>query len=177
MKESDALLLVGRVWRAHGVKGEFKVIPETDDPDRLADLRTVYVGPTAESARPHEVQAIRYQPTSRGLIVVLKLAGIDSREAADEIRKIGIFALEDDLPPLGEDEYFLHDLVGLRVYTDQGVEIGEVGEVMEFPAHEVLVVDRRDGGSAMIPAVPEFIETIDLDAGRIVIRPIEGLIE
>ena len=175
--DPESLLLVGRIWRAHGVRGEMKIIPETDHPERFEDLTVVYAGSTAATADPHDLESVRYQPTKRGTIVIAKLSGIDSREAAESMRKSAVFAREEDLPPLEEGEFFLHDMVGLEVVTVDGARVGAVDYVIEGPAQPILVVAREDGGSAMIPAVDEFIEDIDPAEGRITIRPIEGLLD
>lgn len=175
--DPDALLLVGRVVRAHGVRGEVKVLPETDDPDRLMELDAVYIGKEPEQTARYEVTGARAQPTKRGLLIVLQMAGVESREGAEALRGLPVFAREEDLPPLGEDEFFLHDLVGLHVETDAGEPVGTVRDVLEMPAHPVCVVAREGKADALIPAVPEFIAEVDLEAERLVIRPLEGLLE
>ncbi len=175
--DSESLFLVGQIWRAHGIRGEVKIIPETDDPERFTDLTVVFTGRTAASAVRHEIDSVRFQPTKRGIIVIAKMRGVDSREAAESMRKDSVFASEEDLPPLEEGEFFLHDLIGLAVSTHTGDTVGTVEDVIEGPAQTILVVAREGMGSAMIPAVDEFVEEIDLDARQIVIRPIEGLLD
>lgn len=175
--ETDSLLLVGRVSRAHGVRGEVKVVPETDDPARFNDLRIVYVGTSAASARAMQVETVRLQPTKRGTIIILKLEGIDSREQVEALRRSDVFARENDLPALADDEIYIHDLIGLQVVTDEGEPIGTVEEVMTVPAQEILVVSRKGKEAVMIPAVDEFVLELDLEERRIVVRPIEGLLD
>lgn len=175
--DSESLLLIGRIWRAHGVRGEVKIIPETDEPERFEDLTVVYMGRTATTAEPREVESVRFQPTKRGTIVITKLVGVDSRESAEALREASVFAQEEDLPPLEEGEFFLHDLVGLSVLTDEGEQVGTVDDVIAGPAQAIIVVARAGRGSVMIPAVDEFVEDINLEAGRVVIRPIEGMLE
>lgn len=174
---SESLLLVGHVWRAHGVQGEIKIIPESDDPQRFEDLSVVYVGSTAATSNPRDVESVRFQPTKRGMVVIVKLSGTDSRDDAEALRKASVFAREQDLPPLEAGEFFLHDLIGLAAATSDGEDVGTVSDVIERPAQPILVVARSGRNSVMIPAVDEFIEDIDLDEGRIVIRPIEGLLD
>ncbi|MFQ5568548.1 MAG: ribosome maturation factor RimM [Rhodothermales bacterium] len=173
----EALLLIGRVGKTHGVRGEVKVIPETDDPGRFAGLESVFMGHQPEKTTPHAVESVRFQQSRRGTTVVLKLAGIETIDEAAALRRLSVFALEDDLPPLAEGEYFLHDLIGLHVVTDQGEPVGKVREVLELPAHLVYVVVRPGKPDALIPAVPEFIAEVDLDASRIVVQPIDGLLD
>ena len=175
--DPDALLIVGRTGKPHGVMGELKVIPETDDPDRIEALETLYLGSTPDSVQPYGVDSVRYQQTKHGLTVIVHLDGITDRDAASALRGQSVFAHEDDLPPLEDGEYYLHDLIGLSVRLESGDEIGKVADVMELPGHEVLVVARPGQPKAMIPAVPEFIDELDLEAGFLVVRPIEGLLD
>ncbi len=174
----EELFLVGRVMRAHGVQGEMKVLPETDDPERFEDFETLYIGPSAEQTQPHDVQTVRFQQTKKhGLVVLVRLEGIDTPEDADALRRALVFAPEDALPPLDEDEFFLHDLEGFTVLTEDGEEIGVVKEVLEMPAQFIFVVARPNRPDALIPHVAEFVLDLDLDAERLTVRPIEGLLE
>ena len=174
---ADELLVIGRVWRAHGVQGEAKVIPETDDPARFETLERLYIGGQAETATAYAVEAVRYQQTKRGRVVLLKLVDVQTPEAVEALRQSLVFAAEGDLPPLEEDEFFLHDLVGLAVVTEEGEAVGTVRDVMEMPGHPLFVVEREGQPDAMIPAVAEFVTDVDAEAGRVTIRPIEGLLE
>lgn len=171
------LLLVGRVGKTHGVRGELKVIPETDDPNRLTELDTLYVGTTPDAATAYTIESIRFQPSKRGITVILKLQGYDSMEAATALRGLHVYAHEDDLPPLADDEFYLHDLIGLDVMTDAGEPVGTVKDVMELPAQVTLIVARDGQPDVLIPAVPAFLDDIDFEASRLIIRPIEGLLE
>lgn len=174
--DPDELLLVGRVLRAHGVRGEMKLLPETDDPERFADLETIYLGPRPETAEAWPVTSVRFQQSKKGTLVVVRLEGVETPEDVAALRGRAVYALAADLPPLAEDEVFLHDLIGLAVATESGEAVGEVKDVLQMPAHDTLLVARDTLPDVMIPAVPEFIVAVDLEAERIVIRPIEGLL-
>lgn len=172
------LLLVGRVVRAHGTGGEVKVAPETDDPDRLAALPTLYVGRSERDAAPHAVEGVRFQQTKRGPLALVKLEDVGGREAANGLKKMRVFAAAADLPPLEDGEAFIHDLIGLRVESAGDEPIGTVKDVLDVPAHAVYVVGRPGGRpDALIPAVEAFVEEVDLEAGRLVVCPIEGLLD
>ena len=177
IQNPETLLLVGRVGKTHGIRGEVKVIPETDDPKRFGALETVFLGKTPEQVEPHAVASVRIQHTKRGPTVVLKLAGIDTVDGAATLRRLSVFARQEDLPPLADDEFFLHDLIGLDVMTDQGEAVGMITDVLEMPANNVYVVARPGRADALIPAVPAFIDEVDVEGGRLVVRPIEGLLE
>lgn len=172
------LLLVGSVLKAHGVRGELKVIPETDEPQRFEAFAHVYLGRAPEQAARHAVESVRHQTTKRGPLVLLKLAGVDERFDAEALRRQQVYASEGDLPPLEDDEAFIHDLVGLAVVSEAGEALGTVEDVVQAPAHDVFVVAREGPREpAMIPAVEEFVREVDLEGGRLVVRPIEGLLE
>ena len=174
---ADALLIVGKVLRAHGVQGEMKVVPETDDPQRFEALERIYIGGSPAGVREYAVASVRYQPTKRGLVVLLRLADVNLPEAADALRGSWVYALEEDLPPLEEDEVFLYDLIGLDVVTEAGEPVGTVRDVLEGSAHPLYLVTRDGRPDVMIPAVPEFIADVDTEAQRLTIRPIEGLLD
>lgn len=173
----DDLLLVGRVVKAHGLRGEIKVAAETDDLARLEGIETLYLGRAPERAAPHAVTALRFQQTKRGPLALLQLKGVGTREGADALRKLFVYAAEVDLPPLEEGEAFVHDLIGLRVESEAGEPIGTVEDILQQPAHDVYVVAREGRPDAFVPAVEAFVVSLDLDARRLVIRPIEGLLD
>ena len=167
---ADQLLLVGTLSSPHGIRGQLKLFALTV-PERLRRVKTVYVG---ENAQRYRLQRIAEQKPGH---LIVALSGVDSREAADELRGQEMFIAENDAEPLGEDEYFLHDLPGLRVDTVGGEHIGVVREVIETGANEVLVVTRPEGGDALIPMIRDVVKRLDL-AGKVVeIDPIPGLLE
>ena len=168
---------MGHIFRAHGVRGEVKVWPETDDPERFRALATLYLGTEPALARPIAVESVRFQQTRRGTVVVLKLEGVETREAADALKSSSVFAGSEDLPSLAEGEFFFDDLIGLTVKDEAGAVLGRVKDVLDMPAHEVLLVAREGGAEAMVPAVAPFLVDVDVKAGHVVIRPIEGLLD
>ncbi len=171
------LLLVGRTYRAHGLRGEVKLIPESDDPARLLSVRTLFMGETADKAEAVRVESARLMQTGKGPQVVLLIDGVDSREAAEALRGRSVWARREDLPELGEDEFYLHELVGLDAFTEEGEHVGRVADVMETPGQYLCVVEREGRPDALIPAVPEFLVGFDEAQGRLVIRAIEGLLD
>lgn len=172
-KARDDLVLMGFVGKPHGVRGDVKIVPETDDPARFKDFNKVVLEIDG-AHRACDVLNVRLQTSSRGIIPVLTLEGIDDREQANSIRGSGIYVEEDRLD-LEEDEFFLHDLVGLRAQDEDGVSIGLVDEVLVLPAGPVLVIARNQADDVLIPAIGEFIADITEDA--VVIKVIEGLLD
>lgn len=172
-----SLLLVGRIGRSHGVRGEVKVIPDTDDPYRLAEIKRLFIGDDALSATPISLRSVRFQQGSKGITPLVAFEGIDARESVDRFRNKLVFAAEEDLPPLDEDEFYIHDLIGCTVDTSDGTRIGTLKNVLELPTHYIYVVGREGLPDALIPAVPAFIEDVDVDNQHIVISPIDGLLD
>jgi len=173
----EALVRLGQIFRPHGVRGELKIAPDMEDPTRFEALDVVYVGPHEGRVTPHRITSVRYQETKRGVTVILQLDGVADRDDAEGVAKQHLYAAEDALPPLDEDELFVHDLIGLEVVTDAGDPVGTVANVLALPAHDVYVVHEPGQPERMIPAVDDFIIDLDLDAGRLVVRPIEGLLD
>ncbi len=171
------LVRVGFVFRPHGVHGELKVDPEdTGDPTRYEMWERVFVGREPQAVTRHAITGVRYQETKRGTTVILTLEGIASRDDAEAIAKSTVFVLEDDLD-LDEEEVFIHDLIGLEVEAEDGTPVGTVVNLLELPAHDVLVVQQSQGGEALIPVVDDFIAEFSLEARRVVVRPIDGLLD
>ncbi len=176
MTTPSDLLLVGRIYRPHGIGGAFKVIPESDDPQRLTSLETVYVGADVRSARPVTVLSCKIMPTKQGPTLLVEAEGVSTPEGAEALRGKKVYAAQTDLP-LAPGEYFLHDLIGIAVMGEDGELLGQVREVRDGPMYNLFEIERVDGKTAFVPDVPAFVLDLDLEARRLVIRPIEGLLE
>jgi 16S rRNA processing protein RimM len=168
----DELLLIGRVAGSFGIRGQLKVVALTANIDHIQrKARTIYLGPRQTEHRL--ISVLEHKP---GLLI-MTIDRVTSREAADELRGSDVSIRETDAAPLEEGEYFLHSLYGLKVLTDTGEEIGQVREVIETGANDVLVVSRPEGGEALIPVIQDVVRELDVEGGRIVIHPIPGLLE
>lgn len=162
-------MAVGRIIKPHGVLGEVRVQLLTDLPERFEWLDAVYVG--EHNPRLVKIESVRFHQT----FVLLKLAGYPSRTEAELLRGELLQVPESEAIPLEEGEYFLFQLEGIDVYTDSGEHIGRVTEVLETGANNVFVIDGQDQ-QYLVPDVPDVIKEIDLENGRLVIRPIPGLL-
>jgi 16S rRNA processing protein RimM len=177
------LVLMGRCGRAHGVHGEVKVFPETDDPGRFAGLDRVFVGPSSSQARPFRVETVRYQYPKGLVVVLLGLEEVEGREAAEALVHQRVYASQADLPPLAEGEVYLHDLVGMTVVEvdEAGAPVGEplgvVRDVLEGLAQDLVAVARGGQPDVLVPDVPEIVVGVDKEGRRLLVRPPEGLFE
>ncbi|AOS93076.1 ribosome maturation factor RimM [Mycobacterium intracellulare] len=168
-------LTVGRVVKAHGIGGEIVVEIRTDDPDaRFAPGNTLR-GKASRGGgeRDFVVESVR----EHGGRLLVRLAGITDREAADALRGTLFVVDSDDLPPIDEsDTYYDHELEGLHVRTITGRDVGVVAEVLHTAAGELLAV-RRESGEALVPFVTAIVTSVSLDDGTIEIDPPEGLLD
>jgi 16S rRNA processing protein RimM len=166
-------MVVGRVGRAHGVRGEVSVDVRTDEPEtRLAPGAVLTTDP--EDVGPLTVAAGRAHSGR----LLLTFVGVDDRGAAEALR--GTFLLAEIDPagrPADEDEWYDHQLVGLRAVLVDGSALGEVRAVLHLPGHDVLAVDRPGGGEALVPFVGSIVPVVDLVAGRVVVDPPPGLVD
>ncbi|OBH03388.1 ribosome maturation factor RimM [Mycobacterium sp. E2699] len=168
-------LTVGRVVKAHGIGGEVVVEVRTDDPDaRFAPGNTL----RAKNSRTgDERNVVVDQVREHGARLLVRLAGVDDRDAAEALRG-SLFVVDSaELPPIDEpDTYYDHQLEGLRVRTTGGQHVGVVAEVLHTAAGELLAV-RRDSGEALVPFVAAIVTSVSLDDGVIEIDPPEGLLD
>lgn len=165
--------VVGRVGRPHGIRGEVTVEVRTDEPERRLAVGAVLTTVPA-AAGPLTVTAARWHSGR----LLLGFDGVGDRGAAEGLRGV-LLEVEVDPAEVPEDpeEYYDHQLVGLRVETVEGVHLGEVAEVVHLPGQDLLAV-RRDGRrELLVPLVTAIVPDVDPDGGRIVIDPPPGLLE
>jgi 16S rRNA processing protein RimM len=162
-------LIIGRILRSHGVRGEVRAAMYTDLPERFTWLKVVYVG--EQNPRPVEVEGVRFHKDQ----VLLKLKGYDDRDAAEILRSEWLQVPEEEAIPLEEGEYFLYQLIGLEVYSDEDEHLGTLVEVMETKANAVFIL-RGPRGEILLPDIEEVIQQIDFDNGRMVVHLLPGLL-
>jgi 16S rRNA processing protein RimM len=153
---------IGQIVGAHGLKGYVKVQPLTEFLERLkvgSRLRLQGDWVTVEAFSLHKGRPL------------MKLSGIETMTAAESVQWQYLEATEEFQPELAEDEFLLEDLIDLKVVTDTGQPLGTVDEVMESPAHDILVI-----GNIMIPFVDEFIREVNFDSETIIVHLIPGLL-
>ena len=165
------LIKIGQITSPHGVKGEVRVFPLTDFPERFATLRTALLGP---EARPVQV---RFKGTVKNMII-LQVDGAEDRDQAERLRLQYLQVPKSEVHPLPEGHYYVFDLVGLDVVDPEGNPLGKLVAVDSgSPAHDIYVVETAPGKRYMVPAVRTFVREISLEKGRVVIAPIPGLLE
>lgn len=160
-----ARLAVGAILGPHGLRGEFKLRLQTDDPEHLLTLKRLYLGDEAAprtvlSARMHQGHAL------------IRLQGISSPETVNRLRGTTLSIRATDARPLAPNEYFLFQIMGLEVVTEAGDRLGRVTDLMETGANDVLVVTPDEGPDILLPSLPEVVLSLDPAAGKVVVRPL-----
>jgi 16S rRNA processing protein RimM len=164
------LLVVGHVGKAHGIRGEVLVHVRTDEPEERfvpgAVFHTASGKLTLESLRWHQGR------------VIAQFEGVHDRDGAEALRGTELQVDSASLvPPEDPDEFHDHQLVGLRVISTDGTDLGSVTRIDHAPASDLLVLAKAGGGTALIPFVSQIVPTVDLAAGRVVVDLPEGLLE
>ncbi|HEY2551415.1 MAG TPA: ribosome maturation factor RimM [Streptosporangiaceae bacterium] len=167
-------LVVGRIGRPHGLRGDVTIEIRTDDPDDRFAAGSVLLTEPA-SAGPLTVESSRWHS---GRLLV-RFDGLTDRDTAQALRDVLLAVDSDQLPDPDPDEFYDHQLVGLRVSTTGGEEVGEVGEVLH-QGQDLLVIKgagRRSGARILVPFVAPLVPEVDVAAGRLVIDPPPGLLD
>ncbi|MFF4400651.1 ribosome maturation factor RimM [Streptomyces sp. NPDC001480] len=166
-------LVVARIGRAHGIKGEVTVEVRTDEPElRLGPGAVLTTDPA--SAGPLTIATGRVHSGR----LLLRFEGVADRNAAEALRNTLLIAeVDPNELPEEEDEYYDHQLVDLDVVTEDGTEVGRITEISHLPTQDLFIVERPDGTEVMIPFVAEIVTEIDLEEQRAIISPPPGLID
>jgi 16S rRNA processing protein RimM len=166
-------LVVGRIGRPHGIRGEVSVEVRTDSPDeRFAEGSVLVTDPSERG--PLTVTRLHWHSGR----LLLSFDGVSDREGAEALRETMLVVDSDDLPPLADpDEYYDHQLVGLRAELPDGTELGTVEDVLHSPADDLLAVRRTDGEELLVPFVSVMVPTVDVPGGRVVVDPPDGLLD
>jgi len=171
----QSLVLYGKITKKHGLCGEVKVFAFGGHPKTLSGVKKVYVEiPDQREPRKFILSGIKIQKNT----AILKLEGIDTPEAADGLKNLHVLVERNDLQPPEEDEYYWSDLIGLRVCTSSGENIGEVKELIDSGGHDILVIESaRREREFLVPFVSRFVTAVDLDGSMITVEAVEEFLE
>ncbi len=162
-------LEAGKIVTTHGIKGEVKIMPYTDSPELLAEFDRLFIGKNKEELYIERSRVFKN-------MVIAKIEGIDTPEAAEKLRSKILYMHRDDLE-LDDDTYFIQDLIGLEVRdADTGEVYGKIADVLETGANDVYVIKGEDR-EYLIPAIADVVVSTDIDNNLMTIRPLEGLFD
>lgn len=168
----EDLFQVGIITSTHGVRGEVKVFPTTDDVRRFKRLKEVILD-TGKEKKALEIEGVKFFKQ----MVILKLKGIDTLNEVEAYRQKSLYVTRANAVRLSRDEYFIADLLGLAVYDDEDKELGTLEDVMTTGANDVYVIKMLDGRELLLPAIKQCILNVDVNAGRMQVHVLEGLLE
>lgn len=165
------MLQVGVITQTHGVRGEVKVFPTTDDVNRFKKLKQVILD-TGKETMPLEIQSVKFFKQ----FVILKFKGIDNINDIEKYKRCSLYVTREHAVPLEEDEYFIADMIGLEVCTEDGNIFGTLKDVIETGANDVYVIENAEHGEVLVPAIKECIRSVDIEKGQMMIHLMDGLI-
>ena len=168
----EDLLQVGVITSTHGIRGEVKVFPTTDDPNRFRKLKQVILD-TGKEQLDMEIASVKFFKNQ----VIVKFKGIDDINDVEKYRKAGIYVTRENAVPLGENEYFIADLIGLRVISDEEEELGVIDDVLQTGANDVYIVKKEQTPDLLIPAIKDCIKNVNIEEGTMVVHLLPGLRE
>lgn len=167
----DNLLEIGQIVNSYGIKGFLKVVPFTDNVNRYDDLKTIYIEKNKKLTQM-EIEEVKYHKN----LVLLKLKGIDDINDTLEYKNCYIKIDRKDAVELPEDTYFIVDLIGLEVVTEEGLILGTLVDVFPTGSNDVYVVKDELGKQTLLPAIGEVIKNVDIENKKMTVHLLEGLI-
>ena len=168
----EDLLQVGVITSTHGIRGEVKVFPTTDDPNRFRKLKQVILD-TGKEQLEMEIASVKFFKN----MVIVKFKGIDDINDVEKYRKAGIYVTRENAIPLGENEYFIADLIGLHVISDDEEELGVIDDVLQTGANDVYIVKKEQTPDLLIPAIKDCIKNVNIEEGTMIVHLLPGLRE
>ena len=162
---------VGQIVNTFGIKGDVKVKPFTDDVERFEELKKVYIC-KKEKLEEVEIEEVKYHKD----MVLLKLKGIDNMNEAEKLKGLYLKIDRKNAKKLPNDTYFIADLLGLEVYSDENEYLGKVDDIFPTGANDVYVVKDENGKQLLLPGISEVIKEIDLEKEKIIVHLLKGLV-
>ena len=167
----EQLLQVGVISSTHGIRGEVKVFPTTDDPDRFRKLKQVILD-TGREQKGLEIEGVKFFKQ----FVILKFKGIDNINDIEKYKGKSLYVTREHAVKLKKDEYFIADLIGLDVVLEDDSAFGTLKDVLETGANDVYIIDTKEHGEVLIPAIEECVLEVDIEANKMKIHLMNGLI-
>ncbi len=164
-------LEIGQIVNTFGIKGMVKVVPFTDNIKRFDDLEKVYIQ-SKNSKKEYQIEQVKYHKN----MVLIKFCGIDKVEDAENLRNAFLKIDRKDAVPLKKDTYYIVDLIGLQVYTDENNLIGILEDIYNTGSNDIYVVKDEKGKQILLPAISDVIRQIDIENKKIIVHLLNGLV-
>ncbi len=166
----EDLFKVGVITSTHGIKGEVKVFPTTDDANRFKKLKKVILD-TGKEKIDMEIAGVRFFKN----MVILKFKGIDDINDVEKYRKAELYVTRENAVPLKKNEYYIADLIGMDVVSDEDEELGVIDDVLQTGANDVYVIKKAGCQDILIPAIKDCVKDVDVEGGKMIVHLLEGL--
>ena len=166
----EDLFKVGVITSTHGIKGEVKVFPTTDDVNRFKKLKKVILD-TGKEKIDMEIAGVRFFKN----MVILKFKGIDDINDVEKYRKAELYVTRENAVPLKKNEYYIADLIGMDVVSDEDEELGVIDDVLQTGANDVYVIKKAGCQDLLIPAIKDCVKDVDVEGGKMIVHLLEGL--
>ncbi len=166
----EDILKVGILSSTHGIRGEMKVFPTTDDVNRFKKLKSVLLD-TGKGLTELKIEGVRFFKQ----FVIIKFKDHDSINDIEKYKGMSIYVTRENAVALKEDEYFIADLIGMKAVDEEGNDIGSITDVLETGANDVYVIKRSDGSELLLPAIKHCILSVDTAEGIMRVHVLEGL--
>lgn len=168
----EEILQVGIITSTHGIRGEVKVFPTTDDVRRFKRLKEVILD-TGKEKKTLEIESVKFFKQ----FAILKFKGLDDINEVERFRQKSLYVTRKNAVRLNRDEYFIADLIGLSVLDEEGKTLGTVKDVMETGANDVYIIDMTDGRELLLPAIKQCILQVDVENGFMKVHVLDGLLD
>lgn len=168
----EEILQVGVISSTHGIRGEVKVFPTTDDPGRFKKLKHVILD-TGKEQKNLEITGVKFFKQ----FVILKFKGIDNINDIEKYKGKSLYVTRENAVRLKKDEYFIADLVDMQVFLEDGTPFGVFTDVMKTGANDVYCIQTQEHGEVLIPAIGECILDVDVEGQKMTIHLMPGLVE
>ena len=168
--DEPVFVIIGKFRRPHGIRGEIRMTVLTDFPELIVPEQTIYAG---ERYHPYTIKGIRWH----GEDMLVSLEELPDRTAVEIFRNIMVYMKGVDIPEPREGEYYIHQLVGLDVITDQDQKLGVIKEIILTGANDVYLVDTGSGKDILLPVIDEVVLDINHDEGFVLVHIIPGLLD
>ena len=166
----EDLFKVGVITSTHGIKGEVKVFPTTDDANRFKKLKKVILD-TGKEKIDMEIAGVRFFKN----MVILKFKGIDDINDVEKYRKAELYVTRENAVPLKKNEYYIADLIGMDVVSDEDEELVVIDDVLQTGANDVYVIKKAGCQDLLIPAIKDCVKDVDVEGGKMIVHLLEGL--
>ena len=168
----EQLLQVGVITQTHGVHGEVKVFPTTDDPERFLDLEYIFLD-TGREKKKLTIQSVKFFKQ----FVILKFKGINNINDIEKYKRCALLVDRENAVELEEDEYFIADMIGMEVLTEDGEIFGTLKDVIETGANDVYIINSKKHGEVLVPAIKECILDVNVKEDKMLVHLMDGLID